>query len=98
MVRLLALLIALVGLVVLAQMTGLIDINTRGELRAPAVNVSVRGGELPDVKVNTAKVEVGTTEQTVKLPDVDIDTRNQAVKVPTVEVDRKADAEATAPQ
>lgn len=96
MVRLLALLIALVGLVVLAQMTGLIDIDTRGQLRAPAVNVSVKGGELPEVDVDTAKVKVGTAERTVKLPDIDVGTQRQEVKLPDVEVNERSDGGSTA--
>src|SRR5687767_3556920 len=89
MVRLLALIIALVGLAVLAQMTGLLNFDTTGTIRAPAIDVKVRGGELPEVDVETAKVKVGVTEKTVKLPSgVDIDSRDEQVKLPEVDVDQ----------
>lgn len=97
MVRLLALLIALVGLAVLAQMTGLLDFDTRGTVRAPAIDVKVRGGELPEVDVETAKVKVGVTEKTVKLPSgVDVDMQKEQVKLPEVKVDETRDDGSTA--
>lgn len=97
MVRLLALIIALIGLAVLAQMTGLLDFDTSGTVRAPAIDVKVRGGELPDVDVDTAKVKVGVTEKTVELPSgVDVDTRNERVALPEVEVDETGDDGSTA--
>ena len=92
MVRLLALLIALVGLAVLAQMTGLLDFDTRGTVRAPKIDVKVTGGELPDVDVDTAKVKVGVTEKTVKLPSgVEVGTQKEQVKLPEVKVDETGD-------
>ena len=92
MVRLLALLIALVGLAVLAQMTGLLDFDTSGRIRAPAIDVKVSGGELPDVDVETAKVKVGVTEKTVELPSgVDVNMQNEQVKLPEVDVGRTGD-------
>lgn len=92
MVRLLALIIALIGLAVLAQMTGLVDFDTSGTLRAPAIDVTVRGGEVPKVDVDTAKVKVGVTEKTVRLPsDVDVDMQREQVKLPDVDVDETND-------
>jgi hypothetical protein len=97
MVRLLALLIALVGLAVLAQMTGLLDFDTRGTVRAPAIDVKVSGGELPEVDVETAKVKVGVTEKTMKLPSgVDVDMQKEQVKLPEVKVDETTDDGSTA--
>jgi hypothetical protein len=92
MVRLLALLIALVGLAILAQMTGLLDFDTSGTVRAPAIDVKVSGGELPDVDVDTAKVKVGVTEKTVELPSgLDVDMKNEQVKLPEVDVEQTGD-------
>lgn len=92
MVRLLALVIALVGLAVLAQMTGLLDFDTSGTIKAPAIDVKVSGGELPDVDVDTAKVKVGVTEKTVELPTgVDVDLKDETVKLPEVDVDQPSD-------
>lgn len=92
MVRLLALIIALIGLAVLAQMTGLVDFDTSGTLRAPAIDVKISGGEAPDVDVETAKVKVGVTEKTVKLPSgVDVDMQDEQVKLPEVDVAEPGD-------
>lgn len=97
MVRLLALLIALVGLAVLAQMTGLLDFDTSGNLRAPAIDVQVSGGEVPEVDVETAKVKVGVTEKTVELPSgVDVDMQREQVELPDVDVAETGDDGSTA--
>lgn len=37
-----------------------------------APEVEVKGGEMPEVDVDPAKVEVGTDTQTVVTPDVDV--------------------------
>lgn len=92
MVRLLALIIALIGLAVLAQMTGLLDFDTSGSVRAPAIDVKISGGEVPEVDVETAKVKVGVTEKTVNLPSgVDVDMKNEQVKLPEVDVAEPGD-------
>lgn len=97
MVRLLALIIALIGLAVLAQMTGLVDFDTSGSVRAPAIDLKISGGEVPRVDVDTAKVKVGVTEKTVKLPSgVDIDMQREQVKLPDVEVAEPGDDGSTA--
>ena len=97
MVRLLALIIALIGLAVLAQMTGLLDFDPSGTLRAPAIDGKITGGEAPKVDVDTAKVKVGVSEKTVKLPSgVDIDMQKEQVKLPEVEVDEPGDDGGTA--
>ena len=97
MVRLLALIIALVGLAVLAQMTGLLDFDTSGSVRAPAIDVKISGGEVPEVDVETAKVKVGVTEKTVELPSrVDVDMHDEQVKLPDVEVAEPGDDGSTA--
>lgn len=90
MLRLLLVLIVLIGLAVLAQMTGLISVNTSGMLRAPSVNVNVSGGEAPKVQVETAKVKVGVTERTVELPNVDVGMKDRSVDLPTINVDKAA--------
>jgi len=90
-VRLLLLLLVIAGLALLAQITGLINIDATGRLRAPSVDVSVHGGEMPKVQVETAKVKVGTTERTVKLPEVDIGTQQRSVELPAVDIDKARD-------
>jgi hypothetical protein len=67
---------------------GLIDIDQTKETKVP--EVSVQGGQAPAFDVDTAKVNVGTQREDVKLPTVDVDvgsTREQ-IKVPTVDVDK----------
>ena len=92
MIRLLALLIALIGLAVLAQMTGLVNFDTSGTIRAPAIDVKISGGEVPAVDVETAKVKVGVTEKKVTLPSgVDVDMRDEQVKLPDVDVTQPTD-------
>ncbi len=48
----------------------------------PKVNVSAKGGELPDVTLHSKEVVVGTTKQTVTVPKVE--TRKTTIDVPTV--------------
>jgi hypothetical protein len=91
MIRLIALVIVVVGLAVLAQMTGLIHIDTSGTLRPPAVDLKVSGGQVPDVQVETAKVKVGVEEKSVELPKVDVGMQDRAIKLPDVEVQKAAD-------
>lgn len=90
MFRILLVVIVLIGLAVLAQMTGLISVNTSGMLRAPSVAVNVSGGEAPKVQVETAKVKVGVTERTVELPNVDVGMKDRSVDLPTINVDKAA--------
>ena len=41
--------------------------------KMPDVDVDVKGGELPEYEVETADVDIGTKEVTMKVPDVDVD-------------------------
>lgn len=90
MFRLILVVVVLIGLAVLAQMVGLISVNTSGILRAPSVAVNVSGGEAPRVQVETAKVKVGVTEKSVELPNVDVGMKNRSVDLPTINVDKAA--------
>jgi regulator of protease activity HflC (stomatin/prohibitin superfamily) len=69
---------------VAAYALGLFSVNTSGELKAP--EISVEGGALPNLDVDTGEVVVGTTETQVEVPDVDVsvDTKTETVDVPTV--------------
>jgi hypothetical protein len=62
-------LLALLGLAA-AWATGLFNIGTSGTLQAP--KVSVQGGEVPAVEVETADIDVGTKTETVEVPTVTI--------------------------
>lgn len=58
-------------LAVLAYAMGLFNLDTSGELKTPEVTVS--GGEIPEVQVEAADVDVGTEDVTVEVPTVDIE-------------------------
>ena len=79
-------LVVVAVLAVLAYALGLFNVDAEGELKTPEVAVAVEGGELPDVQVETADIDVGTTTETVKLPEVDVSTTEEEVKLPTVEI------------
>ena len=50
----------------------------------PNVNVSAKGGDLPEVTLHSKEVVVGTTKQTVTVPKVE--TKRMTIDVPTVGV------------
>ncbi len=80
-------LVVVAVLAVLAYALGLFNVDASGELEAPNVDVAVEGGEVPDVQVETADIDVGTTTETVKLPEVDVSTTTEEVKLPTIDID-----------
>ena len=79
-------LVVVAVLAVIAFALGLFNVDTRGELKAPSIDVQATGGSVPKVDVDTADVDVGTTTETVKLPDVDVKTKEEQIKLPTVDV------------
>lgn len=76
----LAILIIGVLVAIAAVATGFIDVSTRGQFKAPSVNVSA--GELPSVDIATKKVVIESTNQAVEVPDITTTTTN--VEVPVV--------------
>ena len=64
--------------------TGFWRVNTSGELRAPDVDVSVKGGEVPNVDLDSKKIEVGTKKETIEVPKVE--TEKETIEVPVVGV------------
>lgn len=86
------LLILLALLAILAAIgfaTGFFRADVNGELKAPDVDVSVKGGALPDVDVDSKKVVVGTKEETIEVPK--IETEKETVEVPVVGVAEGSD-------
>ena len=75
----LALLILVVVVAIAAVATNFVDIRTTGELRAPSV--SVQGGEVPSIDVDTKKVVVQTRDQNVTVPTVETSTTTAEVPV-----------------
>lgn len=53
-----------------AWAAGLFTVQTDGAVKAPTV--SIEGGALPNVEVEAANVEVGTTTKTVEVPTVEV--------------------------
>lgn len=80
-------LVVVAVLAVLAYALGLFNVDASGELEAPNVDVAVEGGEMPDVQVETADIDVGTKTESVELPDVDVSTTTEEIKLPTVDID-----------
>lgn len=49
------------------------DVDTKGNVSVPDVDVNVSGGELPDVNVTGPDVKFGTENKTVQVPTIDVD-------------------------
>ena len=62
------------------------DVDKTQEAEAPDVDVTAEGGQLPEYDVETADVDVETSQETVPVPDVDVQTREETVPVPDVDV------------
>lgn len=76
----------LVVLVIAAFAFGLIDVSQTKETKLP--EVAVKGGQAPAFDVDTAKVNVGTKEESVDVPKVDVGTTKADVELPTVDVQK----------
>jgi hypothetical protein len=70
--------VVIVGLVVAAFAFDLINIDQVSPAKAPVFDVS------------TAKVDLGKTEKTVKVPTIDVGSKDETVTVPTVDVEPAA--------
>ncbi len=53
-----------------AWAAGLFNVDTSGKLETP--KVTVQGGEMPNVQVETADIDVGTKEKTIDVPTVTV--------------------------
>ena len=60
----------IIAVVVIAFGIYMVDFDVSGEAELP--EVSVEGGEMPDVDADVGEIEVGTEERTVTVPDVDV--------------------------
>lgn len=86
---LLGILIIVVLVAIAAVATGYVDISSRGQFKAPAVDVTARGGELPSVDIDTKKIVVESRNQTVEVPEVGTTTTNIEVPVVRTEDQRR---------
>ena len=80
----LTILVLVVLAMIVAVATGFVDLTSSGQLRAPKVNVTAQGGEVPKLDVDTKEVVVGTTEKTVGVPKIGIE--QSKINVPTIGV------------
>lgn len=79
----------IVLLAVVGYALGLFNVDASGDLKTPEVSVS--GGEIPEVQVETGDIDVGTEEATVSVPDVDVSTKDVQIDVPTVDIEPAGD-------
>lgn len=79
-------LVVVAVLAVLAYALGLFNVDASGDLKAPDVDVAVEGGELPSMQVETADIDVGSTTETVNVPEVNVTTNEEQIKLPTIDV------------
>ena len=92
--RTIIIIVAVIALLaVIAYAIGLFNVDTSGDLKTPDVDVAVEGGEVPDVQVETGRVDVGTETEKIKVPDVDVDVKTDEaqIEVPTVDVQPAGD-------
>jgi hypothetical protein len=80
--------IIILGLVV-ASSLHLINFTTSGKLEAPKVQTV--GGSVPNVEVNTGKINIGTENKSVAVPTVK--TEEKTVKVPSISVEKAKDSQ-----
>lgn len=85
--------LAVVAVAAIAFGAYMIDFDVTDEGALPDVDVSVEGGEMPEVDAEVGSITTGTDTKTVEVPDVDIDvdTKEAEVKVPTIDITPPAD-------
>ena len=72
---LLALVAIVVLLLIVGVATGFLNFNQTKEARLP--EVQVQGGQAPAFDANVGAVDVGTKNETIKVPTVDVKTANE---------------------
>lgn len=79
--------IIILALLLIAWAAGLFAVATEGDVDLP--QVSVESGNLPDVDVDAANVDLTTDRETIQVPNVDVDvgTTNQTITTPEIEVE-----------
>lgn len=91
----------IVGVIALAIVAWLgfmlidVDQTQEGELPSVDVDVEADGGELPEYDADVGEVVVGTTEETVDVPDVDVDVdmEETEVDVPVIGIETPEEQE-----
>jgi len=72
---LLALVAIIVLLLIIGVATGFFNFNQTQEARLP--KVEVQGGQAPKFDANVGAVDVGSKNETIKVPTVDVKTANE---------------------
>jgi hypothetical protein len=80
--------IVIVALVIAAFALGLIDIDQVRGGKVPDVKVETSGGQVPVFDIDTAKIDVGNKKETVDVPTIDVGSTKTEIDVPTIRVDR----------
>ena len=80
----LGLAVIVVLLLIAGMWLGLLRVDQTQQAQLPKISVS--GGQAPKFDVQTAKVDVGTTQTTIAVPKVE--TEKKAIDVPKVTVDK----------
>lgn len=65
----------ILGIIALSAMLGACTADVEDEGSLP--DVDVQGGDLPNVDVDPADVDVSTDTQTIQVPDVDINSADE---------------------
>ncbi len=60
------------------------DVDVTEEGRMPSMEVDP--GEMPEVDVDTADVDMHMEEKTVSVPDVDVSTKEKTMSVPDIDI------------
>ena len=87
----LVLFIVIIGLIVAAFAFGFINIDQVREGKAPTVTLETNGGQAPKFDIDTARIDIGKKQETVKVPTVDVGSKDTRVTVPTVTMERADD-------
>ncbi len=95
-------LIVLVVALIIAVMTGFLDISQTRSAEAPSVSanengVTTTGGQTPEFDVQTGSVGVGSREANVALPTLKVEPSNRNLNVPVLEVRPPAGTQPPAP-
>ena len=61
-----------------------VDVDVSGDLEIPEVvaDVDMRGGELPNVDVDTVDIDVQEKRASIPYPDVDVDVQEKQASIP----------------
>jgi len=64
-----------------------VDVEQTQEARMPTVDIEVEGGQAPEFDVDTGSIDVGTTTETIEVPDIEVTTSEREITLPTLEVE-----------